>query len=68
MMPNMRDKEQATLFTEIVACYIGGKKKDDDDNDINKRCRGTDTQGVIGDDNNSYIVKNYYLHYLRIYT
>ncbi len=53
----MNDEKQRHLFTGIVEvdeCYIGGKKKkgdkkkDEDDNDINKRGRGTDKQGVIG--------------------
>lgn len=53
----MNNEKQRQLFTGIIECdecYIGGKKnkgdkkKSDDDNDINKRGRGTDKQGVIG--------------------
>ena len=53
----METQENATLFTGIVEadeCYIGGKpkkgdkKKDDNDDFINKRGRGTKKQGVIG--------------------
>lgn len=49
--------EQKDLLSGIVEmdeCYIGGKpkkgdkKKDDDDNDINKRGRGTDKEAVVG--------------------
>ena len=53
----MENKEDNQLFTGIVEvdeCYIGGKpkkgdkKKDDDDNFMNPRGRGTKKQGVIG--------------------